>query len=105
VLGAAVAAAADRRAAENATLRVFAAAGPDAAAERLAATAVRLALRAAPATAFAGMAVADAEAVALSRLLGLREARVAALLGVSPREVRRRLTSGLSSAVPEAACA
>jgi hypothetical protein len=106
VFGAARAAAADQSAAEEATLRVFAAAGPgDPNPERLSAAAVRLVLRAAPAAPFAAMALADAEAVALTRLLGLGESRVAALLGVAPRELRRRLTRGLAAALPQAVSA
>ena len=106
VLGAARAAAADQSAAEEATLRVFAAAGPgEPSAERLSAAAVRLVLRAAPAAPFAAMAPADAEAVALTRLLGLGESRVAALLDLAPRELRRRLTRGVSAALPQAVSA
>ena len=107
VYAAAVAAAADPEAAADATYRVFAVTGgrePDA--ERLAATAVRLALRDRPAPAFARMRVADAEAVALCRLLRLDVGRVAALLGVGAPEVRRRLTRGLAVAgVPSDAVA
>ena len=80
---------------------MFAAAGPgDPSAERLAATAVRLVLRAAPAAPFSAMALADAEAVALTRLLGLGESRVAALLGVAPRE----LPAGASRAASPLRC-
>ena len=105
VFAAATAAAADPHAAEDATVRAFAAAGPPGAdAERVAATAVRLALRAAPAPPFARMALADAEAVALCRLLRLDVRRAAALLGVAERELRRRLTRGLAALVPEPAC-
>jgi hypothetical protein len=104
VYAAATAAAADRRAAEDATVQVFATAEPfDGDAERLAATAVRLALRAAPAPAFARMALADAEAVALCRLLRLDVGRVAALLGIGAPEARRRLTRGLADALPRPA--
>jgi hypothetical protein len=98
VWGAAVAAAADRAAAGEATLRAFASSGSDADAQELAATAVCLALRAAPAPAFAAMAPRDAEAVALARLLGFTVARIAAMLGVEMPEIRRRLCSGLTSA-------
>jgi DNA-directed RNA polymerase specialized sigma24 family protein len=105
VYGAAVAAAADADAAEEATLRVFAAAG---AAERdpetLAATAVRLALRAAPDPAFASMEVEDRDAVALARLLRWPEPRIAAALDIDIPEVRRRLTRGLRAALTAAAC-
>lgn len=98
VLGAATAVAAHRRAAETATVEAVATAGADA--ERAAATAIRLALRAAPAPAFAPMDPGDAEAVALARLLRLREDKIAALLGIGRPEVRRRLRRGLAGALP-----
>jgi DNA-directed RNA polymerase specialized sigma24 family protein len=104
VYAAATAAAADRRVAEDATVRAFASAdsrGADA--ERLSATAIRLALRAAPAPAFARMRLPDAEAVALCRLLRLDVGGVAALLGIAAPEVRRRLTRGLAEMRPEPA--
>jgi DNA-directed RNA polymerase specialized sigma24 family protein len=104
VYAAAIAAAADLDTAADATVRVFAAAGQDDT-ERLAATAVRLALRARPAPVFARMALADAEAVALCRLLRLDVGRIAGLLGVASAEVRKRLTRGLASAVPSDATA
>jgi DNA-directed RNA polymerase specialized sigma24 family protein len=97
VYAAAVAAAADRDTAAEATVRVFAA-NEAAGTERLAATAVRLALRSRPAPAFAQMRLPDAEAVALCRLLRLDVGRVAALLGVSAPEIRKRLTRGLATA-------
>ena len=106
VYGAAMAAATDADAAEEATLRVFAAAGvrrthPEA----LAAAAVRLAVRASPHEALAAMEVDDREAVALARLLRWPEDRIAATLGIEVSEVRRRLTRGLQAAVAEMACA
>ena len=106
VYGAAVAAAADADTAEHVTLRVFAVAGasradPDA----LAAAAVRLAVRTAPRRAFAPMAPADREAVALARLLRWREDRIAALLDIEVAEVRRRLACGLRARLAEAVCA
>jgi len=105
VYAAATAAAADPRAAEDATVRAFAMAEPAGMdAERLAATAVRLALRAAPAPAFARMAPPDAETVALCQLLRLDVHRAAAVLGVAVPEVRRRLTRGLAASLPEPAC-
>jgi hypothetical protein len=97
VLGAALAVAADADVAEEATLRVFAAAA-HADIRRLTATAVRLALRAAPATPFAAMALGDAEAVAVTKYSGLDEAGAAALLDVSTPELRRRLVRGLTAA-------
>jgi DNA-directed RNA polymerase specialized sigma24 family protein len=102
VYAAATAAAADRGAAEDATVRAVAASnGSGADAERLSATAIRLALRAAPAPAFAAMQLPDAEAVALCRLLRLDVGGVAALLGIAAPEVRRRLTRGLAAALPQ----
>jgi DNA-directed RNA polymerase specialized sigma24 family protein len=96
VLGVARAAADEDKAAEDAVLRVFAAAGPGPhEPARLAAAAVRLALRAAPAAPFAAMAPPDAEAVALVRLAGLSAAEAGALIGVAPGELRRRLGRGL----------
>jgi hypothetical protein len=84
VLGAAVAAAADRESADRATVRAFAeAAGGAWDADELAATAVRLALREAPAVPFCAMASEDAEAIALARLLQLPETRIAALLEIA----------------------
>ena len=83
-------------------MRVFAAAAPATLdAERVAATAVRLALRSRAGAGVRADALADAEAVALCRLLRLDVGRVAALLGVAAPEVRRRLTRGLRAALPE----
>ena len=105
VFGAAVAAAADRRAAEDATVRVFASGWACADADDLAASAVRLAVRMAPAPAFAAMSAPDAEAVALARLLGLKEGRIATVLGVQPREIRLRLRRGLAATLTARATA
>jgi len=106
VFGAAVAAAADRRAAEDATVRVFAAPGARGSdGDQLAATAVCLAVRASPAPAFAAMSPPDAEAVALARLLGLKEGRIAAVLGVELSEIRLRLRRGLAATLSAGATA
>jgi DNA-directed RNA polymerase specialized sigma24 family protein len=106
VLGAAVAAAADRESAERATVRAFAeAAGGVCDADELAARAVRLALREAPAVPFCAMTSEDAEAIALARLLQLPEGRIAALLDIDRRELRRRFARGLRACLPEPACA
>ena len=106
VFGAALVVAASPEVAEQATLRVFAAvATANADVRRLVATAVRLVLRAAPATPFAAMELADAEAVAVTRYSGLDEAGVAAFLGLSTAELRRRLMRGLTAARPEPAYA
>jgi len=100
-----MAAAADADAAEEATLRVFAAAGAGLGdPEALAAAAVRLAVRAAPHAAFAPMEVDDREAVALARLLRWPDHRIALLLGIEVDEVRRRLSRGLHAVVMEATC-
>jgi DNA-directed RNA polymerase specialized sigma24 family protein len=99
VYAAAVAASGDVRAAEDATVRAFETTATDP--ERLAATAVRLALRASPAPAFAGMSTPDAEAVALCRLLSLDVQRVATILGVAVPEIKRRLIRGLRAALPD----
>jgi hypothetical protein len=100
-----MAAAADAETAEEATLRVFAAAGAGLRdSDALAAAAVRLAVRAAPRPAFAPMEVEDREAVALARLLRLPEHRIAAILGIEIAEVRRRLLRGLRAACAETAC-
>ena len=105
VYGAAVAAAADAGTAEDATLRVFAVAGASPAdPEALAAAAVRLVVRTAPRRAFAPMAPADREAVALARLLRWREDRIAALLEIEVAEVRRRLARGLRATLAKAVC-
>ena len=102
VYDAALAVAADTGAAEDATVRVFSAAGR-ADLATLVATAVRLVLRAAPGKPFAAMALADAEAVAVTKYSGLDEAGAAACLGLSRSELRRRLVRGLTAARPEAA--
>lgn len=105
VYAAATAAAADPRAAEDATVRAFAEAAPAGMdPERLAAAAVRLALRIAPAPAFARMALPDAETVAVCRLLRLDVHRASAVLGVAVPEVRRRLTRGLAATLPGPVC-
>ena len=107
VYAAALGAAADPATAEDATARVFAAAALRRSdGDVLAATAIRLALRAAPAEPFAAMDGPDAEAVALARLLRADERRIATLLGVDRVEVRRRLRRGLCAITPRvAACA
>jgi len=104
VFDAALAVAADAEAAEDATVRVFAAAAR-ADLGWLVATAVRLALRAAPGEPFAAMTLSDAEAVAVTKYSGLDEAGAAACLGLSPAELRRRLLRGLTAARPVPACA
>jgi hypothetical protein len=105
VYAAAVAASADPGAAEDATVEAFRAAARETLdSERVAATAVRLVLRSAPAPTFARMATPDAEAVALCRLLRLDVYRVATLLDVAVPEIRQRLRRGLRAALTEAVC-
>jgi DNA-directed RNA polymerase specialized sigma24 family protein len=100
-----MAAAADADTAEEATLRVFAAAGAGPHdSEALAAAAVRLVVRSAPHAAFAPMEVEDREAVAIARLLRWSDTRIAALFGIEIAEVRLRLTRGLRATLAEAAC-
>ena len=101
---AALAVAADSAAAEDATARVFAA-GHRGDLGTLVATAVRLALRAAPGRPFAAMALPDAEAVAVTKYSGLDEAGAAACLGLSRSELRSRLVRGLTAVGTEPACA
>ena len=103
VYGAALTVAANADLAGEATVRVFAGAA-HADVRRLVATALQLALRAAPAAPFAAMALADAEAVAVTKYSGLDEAGAAAFLGLSTAELRRRLVSGLKAARPRPAC-
>jgi DNA-directed RNA polymerase specialized sigma24 family protein len=99
VLAAARAATDDGEVAERVTVRVFADAGERACdGDELAAWAVRLALRESPAAAFAAVAAEDAEAIALARLVGLPDVRIAALLGISRADVRRRFARGLRAA-------
>ncbi len=104
---AALGAAADVADAEDATARVFASAALRRGGEQvLAATAIRLALRAGPAEPFAAMDREDAEAVALARLLRADERRIGVLLGVDLAEVRARLRRGLCAVAPQVgACA
>ena len=104
---AALSAAAEPADAEDATARVFASAALRRSGEQvLAATAIRLVLRAGPAEPYAAMDREDAEAVALARLLRADERRIGALLGVDRAEVRARLRRGLCTLVPQvSACA
>jgi DNA-directed RNA polymerase specialized sigma24 family protein len=95
IYGAARAAARSERAACDATERAIrqALAGEDRRA--LAAHAVRLAIADEPAAPFDALEPADAEALALVRLVGLRVGEVAALTGDEPATVTRRLTAAL----------
>jgi DNA-directed RNA polymerase specialized sigma24 family protein len=94
VYTAAFAASGDRAVAEQVAERVMMAArGGDE--TSLAERAVLLALRSSPHRAFAPMRSEDREVVALARLTGATTGRVATVLGISPEEVRSRMTSGL----------
>ena len=90
VYGAALTVAADAERAGEATVQVFASAA-HADVSRLVATALQLALRAAPAAPFAAMAPADAEAVAVTKYSGSTRPGPPRFLGVSTAELRRRL--------------
>ena len=94
VYTAAFAASGDRAVAEQVAERVFLAA-PSGDATTLAERAVLLALRSAPARAFAAMPTEDRDVVGLARLTGAHTGRVASVLGITPEEVRARMRRGL----------
>jgi DNA-directed RNA polymerase specialized sigma24 family protein len=91
---AALAASADQTVAEDVATKVLAS---DAPAGELVRRAVLLAVRRAPAPAFAGMSAQQREAVALARIGGCRVDEVAATLGIGDRAARRLITEGLRS--------
>jgi DNA-directed RNA polymerase specialized sigma24 family protein len=98
VYTAAYAASGDQAVAEQVAERVMLAArGGDA--TSLAERAVLLAVRSSPHRAFAPMGDAEREVVALARLTGATTGRVATVLGISPEEVRARMTSGLRALI------
>jgi DNA-directed RNA polymerase specialized sigma24 family protein len=94
VYTAAYAACGDQAVAELVAERVMVA-EPGGDATSLAERAVLLALRASPHRAFAPMRDEEREVVALARLTGATTGRVATVLGISPDQVRARMTSGL----------
>jgi DNA-directed RNA polymerase specialized sigma24 family protein len=94
VYTAAYAASGDQAVAEQVAERVMVAA-PAGDATSLAERAVLLALRSSPHRAFAPMRAEEREVVALARLTGATTGRVATVLGITPEEVRARMTSGL----------
>src|SRR4051794_34574782 len=99
VYAAARAAAADDETAAAATVRALRASGePEALAARLAASR-------APHPAYAAMAPEDRDAVVLARALGWTTDRIAAHLGTTERDVRRRLARGLRTLLPPRDCA
>jgi hypothetical protein len=97
VWGAALAASGDRAVAQDVTTLVLCRADAGAARGELVRDAVLAAVRRAPAPAFAAMAPAAREAVALARVAGCRADEVAAALGIGERAARRLLTEGLRS--------
>jgi len=100
---AALAASADHDVAEEVTTAVLRAAPRDAGQGELVRRAVLAAVRRRPAPAFAGMARAEREAVALARLAGCPVGEVAAALGIGDGAARRLLTAGLRSMRPRRA--
>ena len=79
------------------TTAVLCAAPPEAPAADIVRQAVLGAVRRAPAPAFAVMADAERDAVALARIAGCPVGEVAAALGVGDGTARRLLTAGLRS--------
>ena len=98
VYTAAYAASGDQAVAQQVAERVMVAA-PAGDATSLAERAVLLAVRSSPDRAFAPMGDEEREVVALARLTGATTGRVATVLGISPEEVRARMTSGLRALV------
>jgi hypothetical protein len=94
---AALAASADHDVAEAVTTAVMRDAQRDAAQGELVRCAVLAAVRRAPAPAFASMAGAEREAVALARIARCPVGEVAAALGIGDGAARRLLTAGLCS--------
>jgi len=100
VYGAALAAAADAQAAADVAAEVLTTAPrPLPGTDALRAAAVVLALRRAPAAAFADVPPGEREALGLARLLGLSVTEVAEALGVDRRTAAARLTAGLRALV------
>ena len=102
VYGAALAASWDEETACTVTERVFDEAVRSGATRPhdrrgLAAQAIRFAMRAAPAPAFASMPPQAREAVALARLAGYSVEEIARTLAIAPAEVKRRLCAGLEA--------
>jgi len=102
VYGAALAAAADARAAADVAAEVLGAAPrPLPGTDALRVATVILALRRAPAAAFAAIPPGEREALGLARLLGLSVTEIAEALGVDRRTAAQRLTAGLRSLAPD----
>jgi hypothetical protein len=96
---AALAASGDHGVAGDVTTAVLRAAPRDAAQGELVRHAVLAAVRRAPAPAFAGMAGAERDAVALARIAGCPVGEVAATLNIGDASARRLLTAGLRCAL------
>jgi DNA-directed RNA polymerase specialized sigma24 family protein len=94
---AALAACGDEAVAQDVTVDVLTRAPRDAVRDAVVRAAVLGAIRRAPAPAFAAMAPAEREAVALARIAGCRVDEVAAALGIDERAARALLTEGLRS--------
>jgi DNA-directed RNA polymerase specialized sigma24 family protein len=94
---AALAASGDRGVAEEVTTAILTSAARDAPHAELVRRAVLLAIRRAPAPAFAAMPDQQREAVALARIGACRVDEVAATLGIGDGATRRLLTEGLRS--------
>jgi hypothetical protein len=94
---AALAASGDESVAEDVTTKLLTSADVDAPEGQLVRGAVLAAVRRAPAPAFAAMAPAERDAVALARIAGCRVDEVAATLGIGDGAARRLLTEGLRS--------
>jgi hypothetical protein len=95
---AALAASGDQAVAGEVTSAVLIQAARDAPQGELVRAAVLQAIRRAPAPAFAAMAPAEREAIALARIAGCRVDAVAGALGIGDDAARRLLTTGLRSA-------
>jgi DNA-directed RNA polymerase specialized sigma24 family protein len=94
--GAAIAVSANRAVAQHVTaVSLEGGAGGE---EDLVKRTLRLAVRTAPAPQYRRMSVEQREAVALARPGGATADEIAATLGVSPREAKRRMLEGLRAA-------
>src|SRR3954468_10894969 len=102
VYGAALAATVDALAAADVAAEVLTTAPrPLPSTEALRVATVILALRRAPANAFADVPPGEREALGLARLLGLSLTEIAEALGVDRRTAAQRLTAGLRSLAPD----
>jgi DNA-directed RNA polymerase specialized sigma24 family protein len=95
VYGAALRAAADDEAAEEATRSAFDRAGAGEPLELSMARAVRVALDRAPADPLSLLPYPEREAIGLARIVGLRVGDIAAIVGCDVPEVKRRMRRGM----------